>query len=225
MRVLPDLEALDLAGGDGVGVGDVEQRAAVVVEGPAHPGERAAAGAAGEADQHGLGLVVAGVPEQHQPRRRSSRGAARARRSARPGRPPPGRARAPRPWPGRLTVSSTPIAGELGDDARRPARRSPPGGRGRRWRRRRTSPARGPRRPWPTRARASRRRRCTPRPAGRPGRGRRAPGVRRDARPRRTGAGSSSASGQPCRTRATQASGSWISAQGRQVLRRWPRRR
>ena len=64
MRVLPDPEPLDLAGGHGVGVGDVEERTAVGLEGPAHAGERAAAGAAGQAEQHGLGLVVAGVTEQ-----------------------------------------------------------------------------------------------------------------------------------------------------------------
>ena len=62
----PEVDALDLAGGDGVVARDVEQRPAVAVERPPHAGQGPAAGAAGEAEQHGLGLVVAGVPEQHQ---------------------------------------------------------------------------------------------------------------------------------------------------------------
>ena len=37
-----------------------------MVELPAHAGEGPAAGAASQPQQHGLGLVVEGVPEQHQ---------------------------------------------------------------------------------------------------------------------------------------------------------------
>ena len=45
-------------------MGDVEEGTTVGLEGPAHAGERAATGAARQAEQHGLGLVVSGVTEQ-----------------------------------------------------------------------------------------------------------------------------------------------------------------
>ena len=45
--------------------GDAEQRAPELVERGPHPGDRAATGAAGQPEQHGLGLVVEGVAEQH----------------------------------------------------------------------------------------------------------------------------------------------------------------
>ena len=44
-----------------------------------HAGQRAGAGAAGQAEQHGLGLVVAGVAEQHRGGAGRSAAASRAR--------------------------------------------------------------------------------------------------------------------------------------------------
>ncbi len=63
--VVPELDALDLAGGDGVGAGDVEQRPPVAVEAAPHARDRASTGATRQPEQHRLGLVVAGVAEQH----------------------------------------------------------------------------------------------------------------------------------------------------------------
>ncbi len=99
VRVVPELDALDLAGGDGVGAGHVEERAHVRGRRPRRiPASDRPPEPAGQAEQHGLGLVVAGVAEQD----------GRPRRSAR--RPPPGtayRARraaasGPRPAPSTL---------------------------------------------------------------------------------------------------------------------------
>ena len=62
-----NVDALDLAGGHRVGAGHVEQRTAVGSKRRgACPASDAAARAAGQPEQHGLGLVVEGVPEQHQ---------------------------------------------------------------------------------------------------------------------------------------------------------------
>ena len=69
VRVGPDLDPLRLARGDGVRSREVEQRPPVVLEGPPHPGQRPSTGATGQPEQHRLGLVVAGVPEQHRGRR------------------------------------------------------------------------------------------------------------------------------------------------------------
>ncbi|MDH6451917.1 hypothetical protein M2155_004325 [Streptomyces sp. SAI-119] len=70
MRIVPDGQGLDharLAGGLPV---ELQERAAVAAGGPGapghgrHAGQRADARAAGEAEQDGFGLVVAGVAEQ-----------------------------------------------------------------------------------------------------------------------------------------------------------------
>ena len=159
VRVLPELDALDLAGGDRVGAGDVEQRPAVAVEAAAHPGERPAARAAGQAEQHGLGLVVAGVPEQHGGRAEALGRPARARRSGPGGRPPPAPGRPPRRAPAPLSGLVGAERGHLRDDPRRVLGRARPGARGRRSRRRPASRPCGPRRRSPPAARASRRRR------------------------------------------------------------------
>ena len=71
------------------GPGEVEQRPREEPSNDApHPLQRPAAGAPGQPEQHGLGLVVEGVPEQHDARRRSARRAGRARRTS-PRAPPP----------------------------------------------------------------------------------------------------------------------------------------
>ena len=111
VRVVPRLEPLDLAGGDGVVAAYAEQRAREDAEGRPHPLQRPPARAAGQAEQHGLGLVVEGVAEQHQRGRRGARRPPPGRRTSPPGRPP--RARAPtrrRPATRAVIVSSTPIA-------------------------------------------------------------------------------------------------------------------
>ena len=75
------------------------QRDPVQLPAGRHPGQPARAGAPGQREQHGLGLVVAGVAEQHRDAP-VPRGPPRpAPRSGRRGRPPPGRpgGRPPRP--------------------------------------------------------------------------------------------------------------------------------
>ena len=214
VRVVPALDALGPAGGLGLrrgsrraaGGGSASKRAA-------HPGERPAARAAGQPEQHGLGLVVEGVAEQHDARRRSA-----AATSAEHGVPrlagrrlgplAAGRRRSTRT----ATVSSAPERGHLRDDRGRRARPSPscspwstvdadhPPGR-----------LAAPRRRWRRAARASRRRRSRRPTTVSPGlERRRARGARRAAPPRRPGA---SAIARLSRGRgATQAAGSPISA-------------
>ncbi len=115
------------------------------LEGAAHPGQRAAAGAAGQAEQHGLGLVVAGVAEQHGRGAEALGDLARARRTAPRGRPPRARARAAVDRaPARRRSRRRPAPPAARRPAR-PARPSRPAGRGRRSRRRPARPARGPR--------------------------------------------------------------------------------
>ena len=74
VRVLPRVEPRRPARRLGGGPGQVQQRARERVAPARHPGQRPGPGAAGEAQQHRLGLVVAGVPEQHQPGAEPRRG-------------------------------------------------------------------------------------------------------------------------------------------------------
>ncbi len=67
MRVLPPVQAERAAGLAGVGGADPEQRAAPRRVPGRHPAQRARAGAAAQAQQDGLGLVVEGVGEQDGP--------------------------------------------------------------------------------------------------------------------------------------------------------------
>ena len=111
-----------------------------------HAGQRPGAGAAGQPEQHGLGLVVEGVAEQDDvgaeplgaPR---SSAAYRARRAP----PPPARPAVPTSTRTTSTGSSTPSAAQSA--RRRPPRRAaePPAGRGRRRPHRRASRLCGPR--------------------------------------------------------------------------------
>jgi hypothetical protein len=68
------VEAERRAGGAGRLARQVEQRAAEAVPAPRHAGQRPCARSPGEAEQDRLGLVVAGVPEQHHGRPRPSGG-------------------------------------------------------------------------------------------------------------------------------------------------------
>ena len=198
VRVVPVLDALDLASGHGVGAGHVEQRPAVVVEAAAHAGQRPAARAAGQAEQDGLGLVVEGVAEEHADRAEVLRPAGRGRRTAPRAPPPPDRDRRPEPRPGPWRSRRSPARPSARRRARR-ARPTPPGGRGRRSPRSPAGRACDPRRPSRTAAPGSPARRST-RPArrrpaaarGRAARPRARPGsgVRRRGPSRRTGGGS-----------------------------------
>ena len=204
-----------------------QQPYAVEVPLGGHPGQAARPGAPGQRQQHRLGLVVAGVPEQHRrrappcgdPRQRVVPGVAgrrlrpaRAGRRPRPLRPPPGRTRPRGP-------SRRP---------RRPAAPSPPAGRGRPSPTRPDSPGGAPRRRWRRPAPANRPRRSRrPAPSSRPAT-RRAPHARRGGRrrpperagPRRRGQPASAAGAvRPC-TRATQASRVGQLAELRQCQRR-----
>ena len=63
-RVVPPGEALGGARGPGLLAGDPQQRAVVAAAGGRHPGEAAGPGAAGQPEEHLLGLVVEGVAEE-----------------------------------------------------------------------------------------------------------------------------------------------------------------
>ena len=101
------------------GAGHVEQRAAVARRSARRiPGERPAARAAGEPEQHRLGLVVEGVPEQHHVGVEAAAAtSARARRTAPRGPPPPG--------PSRRRSTSTRTRDGLVDAERAPSARPP----------------------------------------------------------------------------------------------------
>ena len=131
VRVVPEVDALDLAGGDRVGPADPQQRTPVAVEGPAHPGQGAAARAAGQPEEHGLGLVVAACARAAPCPRRSGRPSGSARRTAPRARRPRSRARRPRRSPG-PTPSRPRPAWPSGRPRAGRAPPSPPGARGRR---------------------------------------------------------------------------------------------
>ena len=65
MRVVPGPQAEAAQAARGVAAADAEQRAPVAAAARRHPGQRPGARAAGQPEQHGLGLVVQGVAEQH----------------------------------------------------------------------------------------------------------------------------------------------------------------
>ena len=65
VRVVPRPPARGRAGGPGGRAAHAEQRPQPRRVPAAHPGERARAGPAAQPEQHGLGLVVEGVAEQH----------------------------------------------------------------------------------------------------------------------------------------------------------------
>ena len=65
MRVVPRLKPLRQAGLAQGGPAEAEQRAAETATPGRHPRQGPRARAAGQPEQHGLGLVVAGVAEQH----------------------------------------------------------------------------------------------------------------------------------------------------------------
>jgi hypothetical protein len=65
VRVVPPGQSQRGAGGPGVVAGQLEQRAAEPSGRRAHPGKRTGARPASQTEQHRLGLVVAGVREQH----------------------------------------------------------------------------------------------------------------------------------------------------------------
>ena len=97
VRVLPPGDALGAAGGLGLRAGQVEQgpleqRAARLLELAAHALHRARPRPLGQPEQHGLGLVVEGVAQQHPVGAEVLGQPARARRTARAGRRPPPRA-------------------------------------------------------------------------------------------------------------------------------------
>ena len=92
LRVIPGLEAQGGAGGPGLGPADPQQRAQAAAAALGHPGQRAGAGAARQAEQHGLGLVVRVWPEQDRRRAGGVGDAVAAPGTWPPGRPPPGRA-------------------------------------------------------------------------------------------------------------------------------------
>ena len=98
---------------------------------PAHPGDRPSAGAAGQPEQDGLGLVVQRVAQEHQlgadPLGGLGQGGVARLRVPRPPVP----SRAPRRRPG-WSSSRQPPARPSAGPRRRPARPSPPAGRGRR---------------------------------------------------------------------------------------------
>ena len=182
VRVGPEREALGHAGRLRLRPGEVEQGPPERVEGAAHAGDRAAARAAGEPEQHGLGLVVEGVAEEDDAGRRSARRPPPGRRTGPPGPPPRVPARRLDVDPGRdglVRPRGPPSAARRGPRARR----SPPGARGRRSRRSRARAGAAPRTPWRRAAPASRRLRSRPPGRGGPPR-RRGPGGRR-AGPRR----------------------------------------
>ena len=169
VRVVPGLDALDLAGGHGVVAGDVEQRPGVVVERAAHAGQRARHPSRGPGraapslpGRHGCGRtgraprsgVLAELLEHVVPRLPRGRLRAVARRRRRRPGPSPSRRRRARP-------AARPPA--------QPGRPSQAGARGRRSRRPRAARACDPRRPRPKPARASRRRPSRRRRRCRPG--------------------------------------------------------
>jgi hypothetical protein len=76
VRVEPPRQSLLPASGFGFGSGDRQQRSGETVTRRGHPGQRPRAGAAGQPEQHLLGLVVAGVPEQGDGGAQAGRGGA-----------------------------------------------------------------------------------------------------------------------------------------------------
>ena len=66
-RVVPGVQALNLADRQGVRAAQSQERPQQAVPGGPHPGQGAGSGAAGEPEQHLFGLVVEGVAEQDCP--------------------------------------------------------------------------------------------------------------------------------------------------------------
>ena len=131
VRVVPVVDALDLAGGHGVVAGDVEQRADEPVEGRGASrrasGRRSRGPARAARSRPGRRGCARAAPRP----RRSGRRSARARRTAPGGPRPRGRARGRRRGPSRSRSRRR----RARPSARRPGRRarpSRPGGRGRR---------------------------------------------------------------------------------------------
>ena len=149
VRVLPGAEPASAHAQRGCVARRPEQRAAEhAPRTGGHPGQRAGAGAAGQPEQHRLGLVVERVPEQHGPATASSARSAAARAGPSPGpstRTATTSAASPRPAHCAAARGDLRRAGlqAVVDDERAAARRA----------RRRARP----------RARASRRRRTPPR--------------------------------------------------------------
>ena len=134
-----------------------------------HPGQRPGARAPGQPEQHGLGLVVEGVPEQHRGRAVLGGGRVEGRVARRPGRRPRARRRRRRPPPRRDRRP-----GRARGSAQRPRPRSAPRGRAGLQpvvddhRAGRARPPAAPRTPSRRRAPGSRRRRCRRRARARP---------------------------------------------------------
>ena len=164
--VRPPLDAVGAAGRLGLRTGQVEQAAArrppPLLEVTAHPLQRAAARSPGQPEQHRLGLVVEGVPQQHARGRRSAAAScARAAYLA---------SRAPASIPGRSGIDRDPDRRRLVDPERRPsgpppARCAPRDPSCRPWSTTAPTtrvPTRDPRRRWPPAAPGSRPRRSRP---------------------------------------------------------------